>query len=115
MQLTRYHELIHRKPDAEVRGARVWTLRQDATARVNLVEMPAELPLHRHPDACHTILVLEGRLRAQVGDGLIELSPGDYLSIPADVPHKYWSVTPKAYLVSMDAPYYDPKKTIWLE
>jgi quercetin dioxygenase-like cupin family protein len=115
VQLSRYQDLLGRKPDHEARNARVWTVKQDGAIRINVVEIAGEVPMHEHPDASHTIMVLEGRLRAKVGDKTIELSLGDYLSIPARVPHKYWSLTPKVRIVSMDAPYYDSKKTVWLE
>ena len=115
MQLLRYQELIHRKPDHEATNVRVWKIRQDAMSRVHLVEMSGPLAMHKHPDASHSILVLEGSVRAQVGDKTMDLVVGDYLSIPANVPHRYWTLTPKAYVVSMDAPYYDPAKTITLE
>jgi quercetin dioxygenase-like cupin family protein len=110
-----YEKALARKPDTEGKGVRVWNVRQDAVIRVNLVEMSGELPLHRHPDAEHSLMVLEGRVRVQVGERMLELGKGDYVSVPAGVPHKYWTLGGKAMLVSMDAPYYDPKKTVRME
>lgn len=60
-------------------------------------------------------MVLQGQVRVLIGDKFVIINSGDYISIPADVPHKYWSLSEKSILVSMDAPYYDPKKTIQLE
>lgn len=93
----------------------MWTIKQDQVIRVNLVKMSAELPLHMHPDAAHSLMVFSGRVRVQAGDHFYLMKKGDYISIPATVPHKYWSLTKEATLVSMDAPYYDPQKTVPLE
>jgi len=108
-------QLKSQNPDIEGKNVRVWNIRQDDSIRINLVEMSGELGLHKHPDADHSLMILEGKVRAQVGEKMIELEKGDFISIPANVPHKYWSITETALLVSMDAPYYDPRKTISLE
>lgn len=113
--LIEYEKLISKKPDSEDPRVRVWKIRQNETIRVNLVEMTGELPLHKHPDAEHSLMVLDGRIKVKVADKLHVMSKGDFISIPADVPHKYWSLAPKTILVSMDAPYYDPAKTVVLE
>ncbi len=108
-----YQEISSRKPDIEGRNVKVWSIRQDASIRINLVEMSGELNLHLHAD--HSLMVLEGKVMVLIGDKKIEIGMGDFISIPANVPHKYWSLTQIAKLVSMDAPYYDPKKTVLLE
>ena len=108
-------QLMSEEPDIDGKNVRVWKIRQDKTIRINLVEMSGELSLHKHPDAEHSLMVLEGRVRVKIGEDQIEIGEGDFISIPANVPHKYWSLTEKAKLVSMDAPYYDPKKTVALE
>lgn len=113
--LVEYEKLISEKPDIEGVNVRVWKIRQNQTIRINLVEMTGELPLHKHPDADHSLMVLEGQVRVQIADKFIAMGNGDFISIPADIPHKYWSLTAKSILLSMDAPYYDPQKTITLE
>jgi quercetin dioxygenase-like cupin family protein len=110
-----HRALVSAAPTSQGRNVKVWTIKQNATIRVNLVEMSGELPLHEHPDAEHSLLVLEGRVRVQIGDRKLEIGKGDFISVPAKVPHKYWSLTRTSKLVSMDAPYYDPKKTVALE
>ncbi|MBY0470470.1 cupin domain-containing protein [bacterium] len=107
--------LMATKPDVQGKNIRVWNIRQTNILRINLVEMSGELPLHKHPDADHSLMVLEGRVRVQIGQEIFEIEKGDYVSIPQDVPHKYWALTQPALLVSMDAPYYDPKNTVQLE
>jgi quercetin dioxygenase-like cupin family protein len=49
------------------------------------------------------------------GDLKTTLQPGDYISIPAGVPHRYKTpIDAPALLLSMDAPPYDPAKTVRL-
>ncbi len=110
-----YHLLRQQKPDIQGRNAKVWHIRQNEIIRINLVEMSGELILHKHPDADHSLMVIEGKVLALVGNEKIEMNKGDFLSIPANLPHKYWTLSETALLVSMDAPYYDPQKTINLE
>jgi quercetin dioxygenase-like cupin family protein len=103
------------KPDGSSKYSRVWNLKQTPTIRVNLVEFTGEILLHKHPDADHSLLVLEGKVQVQAANDKFIVTKGDFFSIPANVPHKYWTLSKKAVLVSMDAPYYDPSKTIRLE
>lgn len=110
-----YDKLRARQPDIESKTSKVWNIRQDELIRINLVEMSGELSLHKHPDADHSLMVIEGRVLVLVGDEKMEMGKGDFISIPANVPHKYWTLTKTALLVSMDAPYYDPKKTVHLD
>jgi len=77
--------------------------------------MSGELPLHIHPDAAHSLMVLSGKIKVQIGQEFQLIEVGDFISIPAGIPHKYWPLNGKATLVSMDAPYYDPKNTITLK
>lgn len=107
--------LLVRKPDIEGPNIKVWTIHRDETIRINFVEMSGELPLHKHPDAAHSLMVLSGRVQVQIGNEWKVIEEGDYISIPAGAPHKYRPLTEKSTLVSMDAPYYDPSKTIPLE
>jgi quercetin dioxygenase-like cupin family protein len=49
----------------------------------------AGVPRHVHHNEDETFYVLEGELTAIVGDERIELSAGDYLFAPREVPHTY--------------------------
>ncbi len=111
----KYKSILASKPITQDKNVRVWNIRKTETIRINLVEFTGELPLHKHPDADHSLLVLEGKVRVQMGTDKFEIEKGDFVSVPKDVPHKYWTLSGKAILVSMDAPYYDPSKTIRLE
>lgn len=110
-----YQRILASQPDQQARNLKVWTIRQTEKIRINLVEMSGELRLHMHPDAAHSLLVLDGRLKVQAGGKRLILNKGDFVSIPAGTPHKYWSLVARTRLVSMDAPYYDPQKTVVLE
>lgn len=48
-------------------------------------------PLHRHPWMTWEIVV-EGRIRARVGDATEELGPGDLLYTPPNVPHTFMAI-----------------------
>lgn len=113
--LAEFKSVVSKPPAISGKNVRVWNVRQNDTIRINLVEMSGELALHKHPDADHSLVVLEGEVRVQIADKKIVVRKGDFISIPANVPHKYWSLTKTAMLMSMDAPYYDPAKTVSLE
>ncbi|WP_347924255.1 cupin domain-containing protein [Pontimicrobium sp. SW4] len=108
-------DLVDQKVKDENKTSRVWNLKKDNTIRINLVEMKGELTKHIHPDADHSLIVIEGKVKVLVGEKIYYLEKGDFISIPKNIPHKYWTITKTALLASMDAPYYDPKKTIRLE
>jgi mannose-6-phosphate isomerase-like protein (cupin superfamily) len=112
----RQAELMTRTPAVNAPGVKVWTMRRDGMARTNLVEFTGRSALHLHPDADHTLLVMQGTVWVRAGDEQFSLAAGDYISIPPNLPHTYW-VEPgqRALLVSFDAPAYDERKIVWLE
>lgn len=110
-----YKDIVVTKPALDEKHVRVWNIRKTDVIRINLVEFTGELPLHKHPDADHSLIVLEGKVRVQIAKDVFEVEKGDFISVPKDVPHKYWALSKKAMLVSMDAPYYDPGKVVKLE
>lgn len=59
-------------------------------------------PLHRHPWVTWEVVV-EGRVRARVGDETHELGPGDLLFTPPDVPHAFMALT-DARLIGVNWP-----------
>ena len=46
-------------------------------------------PLHVHREQHDTFYVLEGVLRVQVGDEMLDLNPGDFASVPPGIPHTF--------------------------
>jgi quercetin dioxygenase-like cupin family protein len=111
--ILRRAEVMSKKPDTDKPNVRVWTMRksEESKSRTNLVEMKGKLSYHVHPDHEHTLMVLEGRVCAWHGTEAVLLETGDYISIPAGVPHKYETVGERALLLSFDAPAYDPNLT----
>jgi quercetin dioxygenase-like cupin family protein len=51
-------------------------------------------PLHVHAAQDDTFYVLEGVLTVQSGDEVIELVPGDFVSVPPGVPHTFDNLHP---------------------
>jgi quercetin dioxygenase-like cupin family protein len=106
-------ELMGREPNPSAAAGHVWRLHQSLTSRTNLVEMRGEAGEHIHPDAEHSLYVISGSVIVKAGDVETTLSAGDYISIPAGMKHGYTVPADKpALLLSMDAPPYDPGRTI---
>ncbi len=79
--------------------------RGDATVSVFLVHTePGQGPrLHHHPYD-ETVIILEGRVRVQVGDEAIEGGAGDIVVGPPGVPHGFTNLGPgQARLVCIHA------------
>lgn len=103
-------------PSVNDPSVRVWTLSKTPEKRVNLVEMLSELENHIHPDADHSLILLSGSARVVTPTEDRILKVGDYVSIPKNVPHKYYVEGKQpALFISFDAPAYDPAKTIYLK
>ena len=111
--IVRTWELMAREPNRSKTSGKLWRLHQSATSRTNLVEMRGEAGAHIHPDAEHSLYVISGEVKVHAGDIETTLRAGDYISIPAGMKHGYTVPADKpALLLSMDAPPYDPRKTI---
>lgn len=59
-------------------------------------------PLHRHPWVTWEVVV-EGRIRARVGDETHDLGPGDLFYTAPDVPHTFMALT-EARLIGVNWP-----------
>ena len=64
----------------------------------------AGVPRHVHHNEDQTFYILEGELTALVGDELIELSAGDYLFAPREVPHTYVVRSERARMLATISP-----------
>jgi quercetin dioxygenase-like cupin family protein len=110
--IVRTRELMAKEPSTGG-GGHLWRLHQSATSRTNLVEMRGVAGEHIHPDAEHSLYVISGEVKVRAGALETTLREGDYISIPAGMKHGYTVPADKtALLLSMDAPPYDPQKTI---
>ena len=111
--IVRTRELMAREPNSSTTAGHVWRLHQSATSRTNLVEMRGEAGEHIHPDAEHSLYVISGEVTVRAGSMETTLRAGDYICIPAGMKHGYRVPADQpALLISMDAPPYDPQKTI---
>ena len=73
-------------------GDRWAPLEHDPSQLGEPTELPGgELPLHRHPWMTWEVVV-EGRIRALVGDDTYEVGPGDLLFTPPDVPPTFMAI-----------------------
>jgi quercetin dioxygenase-like cupin family protein len=98
-------------------GRHLWPLLATPEARVNYFEVTNRGSLHYHPDADHRLYVLEGTVLVTCGKAITTCTVGDFIIIPKGVPHCY-DVAEKggrALLLTLDAPPYDPRKTVNLE
>jgi quercetin dioxygenase-like cupin family protein len=111
--IVRTWELMAREPNPSANSGHVWRLHQSATSRTNLVEMRGDAGEHIHPDAEHSLYVISGEVVVRAGKLETTLRAGDYISIPAGMKHDYRvPANQPALLISMDAPPYNPQKTI---
>jgi mannose-6-phosphate isomerase-like protein (cupin superfamily) len=67
-----------------------------AGGRLSLVEHPLApralgSPMHTHRREDEYSFVLEGRVGAQIGDQVVEATPGSVLVKPRGVPHAFWN------------------------
>jgi quercetin dioxygenase-like cupin family protein len=66
----------------------------DGALAMFVEEVPAMagVPMHIHKGATETLFVLKGRYKISVADQVRELSEGDGVYLPADVPHAYTNI-----------------------
>jgi mannose-6-phosphate isomerase-like protein (cupin superfamily) len=62
-------------------------LRQDQEAELFLVWVRHTINPEDHHDEQESFLILEGRCECSIGGELVQLSAGDYLSVPLDLEH----------------------------
>jgi len=96
------------------RGQHLWPLLSTPDARINYFEVTGRGPLHFHPDADHRLYVLEGTVLVTCGTKTLTCTAGDFIVIPKGVRHCYDipNSGDRALLLTLDAPPYDPKKTV---
>ena len=109
--------ILHRADVVRTDGRHLWSLYSSPEARMNYFEVVGHTPLHFHPDADHRLYVLEGKLVLTVGTNTQTAGPGDFIVIPKGVRHSYDvpATGEHALLLTLDAPPYDPRKTVNLE
>lgn len=74
---------------------------------VGTVEYCTGPSLHVHDEQYDAFFVLSGVLTVQAGDDIVELGPGDFISVPPKVPHTFDNVhrgEPPARVVNLMVP-----------
>ena len=61
---------------------------------VKIARLEGEFVWHSHEHEDELFLVLEGRLRLELRDGVVELGPGELAVVPRGVEHRPVAVTP---------------------
>ncbi len=56
--------------------------------QVKLAKLQGEFVWHQHEHEDELFLVLRGRLRLELRDGVVELSPGEFVIVPRGVEHR---------------------------
>ena len=109
--------ILHKSDVMQPAGKHLWNLYSSPEARMNYFEVTSRAGLHFHPDADHRLYVLEGELLLTCGTNTTLAKPGDFIVIPKGVRHAYDVAKPggRALLLTVDAPPYDPAKTVNLE
>jgi quercetin dioxygenase-like cupin family protein len=88
-------------------GGGVWTWKTPTTAEGgDLVVVEVEMdggkrtPLHTHPIA-ESLWVLDGALRYRIDGDDYELGAGDFVMVPAEVPHAFMVVSDSARILGI--------------
>lgn len=88
-------------------GGGVWTWKlnsADSGGQLSVVEVELEggkrTPLHTHPIA-ESLWVLSGQLRYRIDGDDIELGSGDFVMVPAGVPHAFLVVSEHARVLTI--------------
>lgn len=85
---------IVRSDDGEVYESR-WRFKQGSLTggrfdfMIGTVDYLSGPPMHTHRDQDDTFFVIEGRIAIQLDDEMVELGPGDFVSIPPGVAHTF--------------------------
>ena len=88
-------------------GGGVWTWKvggADSAGGLSVVEVQMDggkrTPLHTHPIA-ESLWVLEGRLRYRIDNDDVELGVGDFVMVPAGIPHAFMVLSASSRVIGM--------------
>jgi mannose-6-phosphate isomerase-like protein (cupin superfamily) len=73
----------------------------DHVVRISVMTQP--YPWHLHPNSDEAFLVIEGRLNIEFEHGMLELGPGQMLTIPRGVPHRTRPVGDRSVNLTFEA------------
>lgn len=88
-------------------GGGIWTWKvsgDDSNGELSIVEVEMDAgkmtPMHTHPIA-ESLWVLEGQLRYRIKQDDVELGMGDFVMVPAGVPHAFLVLSEHARVLSI--------------
>src|SRR4029077_15593369 len=70
---------------------------------VRISVMTQSYPWHLHPNSDETFLVFEGRLNIEFEDGLLELGPGQMVTVPRGLRHRTGPVGDRSVNLTFEA------------
>ena len=67
---------------------------QDMTIGKCIIKPGCENPFHSHPNCSEVLVLVQGRIKHLIEDGHeVEMSPGDVITLPPNLPHKARNVS----------------------
>jgi mannose-6-phosphate isomerase-like protein (cupin superfamily) len=73
----------------------------DHVVRISVMTQP--YPWHFHPNSDETFLVIEGRLNIEFEDGMLELGPGQMVTVPRGLRHRTGPVGDRSVNLTFEA------------
>jgi mannose-6-phosphate isomerase-like protein (cupin superfamily) len=104
------------EPDKEFTNSSIKKIYSDSSVTAFVLWVRQEVPLHKHEHHTEQVYVLEGTAKMQIGEVWSEITPGTWLVIPENTPHKVTvtSATPLKVL-SIQTPEYDGSDRVLLK
>ena len=91
-------------------------LAKNEAGSIELLRFDNSIPKHVHPKESHFAYVYKGRARGIIGGALVEVGPGQMISIPAGVSHSFERIGDSPVeIILFSTPPFDPKDTVLLD
>lgn len=71
-------------------------------SQVKVAKFGAVFDWHSHPNEDEAFFVLSGRIALDFRDGVVEMGPGDFLTVPRGVEHRPRSLTERPIVVMFE-------------
>lgn len=71
-------------------------------SQVKVAKFGAAFDWHSHPNEDEAFFVLSGRIALDFRDGVVEMGPGDFLTVPRGVEHRPRSLTERPIVVMFE-------------
>ena len=71
-------------------------------SQVKVAKFGAEFDWHSHPGEDEAFFVLSGKIAIDFRDGVVDMGPGDFLTVPRGVEHRPRSLTDRPVVVMFE-------------